>query len=87
MPRWAGWKSLSESEFQKLLPVTINLPGVFATILGHSGEGLGVWGQGPVLDPLLAGKSAIYNQASTTEPFGVANVLLGACKSDWLSFV
>jgi len=34
-------------------------------------------GQGPVLDPLLAGKGAIYNQASTTELFGVAIVLLG----------
>jgi hypothetical protein len=30
--------------------------------------------------PLLAGKSAIYNQASTTEPFGVAIVFLGACR-------
>ena len=41
---------------QKLLPSTINLPGVFAIILGTFGEGLGVWGEGPVLDPLLAGK-------------------------------
>ena len=40
----------------------------------------GSGGEGPVLDPLLAGKSAIYNQASTTEPFGVAIVLLGSNK-------
>ena len=58
----------------------------------------GSGGEGPVLDPLLAGKSAIYNQASTTEPFGVAIILLGAFKYVnnvqplsvqiiWLSFV
>jgi len=80
VPRWAGWKSLSESEFQKLLPVTINLPGVFATILGHSGEGLGVWGQGPVLDPLLAGKSASFYKSTATELVGVAIVLLDSIK-------
>ena len=58
-------------DFKKLLPGATNLPGVFAIKSG---------GQGPVLDPLLAGKSAMYNQASTTEPFGVAIDLLGACK-------
>jgi len=32
------------------------------------------------LDPLLAGKSAIYNQAQTAELFGVAFVLLNSIK-------
>ena len=44
-------------DHQKLIPNASNLPGVFAIILGHYGEGLGVWGEGSVLDPLLAGKS------------------------------
>ena len=41
-------------DFQKLLPGTSNLPGMFAMIV--FGGGLGVWGENPVLDPLLAGK-------------------------------
>jgi hypothetical protein len=70
-------------DFQKLLPVTINLPEVFATILGHFGAGLGVWGEGLVLDPLSAGKSAIYKyQAPTAEPD-----LAFPRKFEWLSFV
>ena len=41
-------------DFQKLLPGTINLPGVFATILGTFWcEGPRVWGEGLVLDTLL----------------------------------
>ena len=45
-------------DFQKLLPGTINLPGVFAILWGHFGEGSGAQGEGPVLDPLLAGNYA-----------------------------
>jgi hypothetical protein len=29
-----------------------------------------VWGEDPVFDSLLAGKSVNYNQATTAEPFG-----------------
>jgi len=54
------WKSLSEVDFQKLFSGAINLPGVFAIILRTFGAGPGVWGEGPVLDPLLAGISAIF---------------------------
>jgi hypothetical protein len=59
-------------DFKKLLPGATNLPGVFAIKSG---------GQGPVLDPLLlAGKSASFYKSTTTEPFGVAFVLLGSIK-------
>jgi len=68
-----------------------------STYQGYLQEYWGHFGESPVLDPLLAGKSANYNQASTTEPFGVATLPPGferngknqafPRKSDWLSFV
>jgi hypothetical protein len=61
-------------DLQKLLPGASNLPVAFAIILGTFGKGPGVWGEGPVFDPLLAGNSAIYNQATTADSFGVALV-------------
>ena len=68
---WAGWKSLPESGFPKAplwcqqltRGVCNHIGGILVKVRGSGGEG-------PVLDPLLAGKSAIYNQASTTESFG-----------------
>ena len=66
------WKSLSEVDFQKLFSGAINLPGVFAIILRTFGAGPGVWGEGPVLDPLLTGKRANCYKSTTTKPFGVA---------------
>jgi len=42
-------------DLQKLLPGASNLPVAFAIILGTFGKGPGVWGEGPVFDPLLAG--------------------------------
>jgi hypothetical protein len=74
------WKSLSEVDFQKLFSGAINLPGVFAIILRTFGAGPGVWGEGPVLDPLLAGKSAIFYKSTATKSFGVAIVLLDSIK-------
>jgi len=78
VPRWAGWKSLSESGFPKAplwcQQLTRGVCNNIGDILVPNIEGPRVWGKGPVLDPLLAGKSATYNQASTTEPFGVAIV-------------
>jgi hypothetical protein len=66
------------SKSSPLVPATYQ--GCLQKYCGQFGEGPGVWGEDPILDPLLAGKSAIYNQASTTEPFGVAIVLLGSNK-------
>jgi hypothetical protein len=81
VPRWAGWKSLPENGFPKAPLWCQQLTrGVCNNIGDVSEKSPGVWGESPVLDPLLAGKSANHNQASTTEPFGVAIVLLGACK-------
>jgi hypothetical protein len=49
----AAWKSLSEMDFQKLLPSTITYQGHLQKYWGHFGGRPGVWGEGPV----LAGKS------------------------------
>jgi len=57
------WISKSSS------PVPSTYQGCLQSYWGHFG-GPRVWGEGSVSDPLLAGKSAIYNQAPTAEPSG-----------------
>ena len=43
-------------------PVPPTYQGCLQYYWGHFGEGPGVWGEGSVFDPLMAGKFAIYNR-------------------------
>jgi hypothetical protein len=65
------WVSKSSSPVpKKIRGVLNNIPNILVKVRV---SGVKFW-FGPPLTPLLAGKSAIYNQASTTELFGVAMV-------------